>query len=58
MLNHVHFYLRQGSLISFDNNIRVEQYKVPVIKRDMTNNSQPVGNNAKLENIAEMTVDI
>ena len=33
-------------------------HKVFVVKRDMTDDTQPVSNNAKLEDIAKMTIDI
>lgn len=50
------FIRRTGFL--FHNDIRMGRHKVPVIKRDMTYDTQPVGDNAKLEDIAEMSIDI
>ena len=52
-LNHEHIYLRQGIGFLFDNDIRMRQHKFFVIKRDMSDNAQPVGDNAKFEDIAK-----
>ena len=42
----------------FDNDIRVRGHKVFVIERDMTDDAQSVGDNAKLEDTAKMLIDI
>ena len=43
----------EGVGFLFDNNIRMRRQKVFVIERDMTDDAQPIGDNAKLEDIAK-----
>ena len=53
------FIFVRGIGFLFDNDIRMRQHKFFVIKRDMSaDDAQPVSDNAKLEDIAEMTIDI
>lgn len=42
----------------FDDNIRIRCQNVFVIKRDMTDDTETIGNNTILKNIAKMTIDI
>ena len=42
----------------FDNYIWMRCHKVCIIKRDVADDAQSVGDNAKLEDIAKMTIDI
>lgn len=37
----------------FNNNVRMREHKVLVIKRDMPDDAEPIGDNAKLEDIAK-----
>ena len=57
-LNHEHTYLRQGIGALFDNDIWMRRHKVFVIKRYVANDAQSVGNNAELEDIAKIPIDI
>lgn len=50
--------LVRGVGFLFDNNVRVRCHKVFVIERDMADDAQPIGDNAKLEDIAKMSIDI
>ena len=50
--------LIRGVRFLFDNNIRMGRHKVFVVERDMTDNAQPIGDNAKFEDIAKMPIDI
>ncbi len=52
------FIFVRGAGFLFDNNIRMRRHKVFVIKRDMTDDAQPISDNAKFEDIAEMPIDI
>lgn len=42
----------------FYNNIRMRFYEILVVKGNMANNSKPVGDNAKLEDITKMSIDV
>ena len=42
----------------FNNDIRMRCHKVLVIKRDMTDDTRSIGDNAELEDITEMPIDI
>lgn len=50
--------LVRGIGFLFNNDVRMRCHKIFVIKRDVPDDTQPVGNNAKLEDIAEMPIDI
>ena len=52
------FIFVRGIGFLFDNDIRMRQHKFFVIKRDMSDNAQPVGDNAEFEDIAKMPIDI
>ena len=52
------FIFVRGIGFLFDNYIWMRCHKVFVIKRYMADDAQPVSDNAKLEDIAEMTIDI
>ena len=57
--NHEHTLSSSGGVrFLFDNNIRMGRHKVFVVERDMTDNAQPIGDNAKFEDIAKMPIDI
>ena len=42
----------------FYDNIRMRYYEILVVKGNMANNSKSVGDNAKLENITKMSIDV
>ena len=42
----------------FNGNVRMGRHKSFVIKSDMSDNSKTIGDDAKFEDITEMTVDV
>ena len=42
----------------FYDNIRMRYYEILFVKGNMANNSKSVGDNAKLENITKMSIDV
>src|SRR5699024_3432394 len=50
--------LIRGVRFLFYNNIRMGRQEVVVVERDMADNDQPIGDNAKLEDVAKMSIDI
>ena len=42
----------------FYDNIRMRYYEILVVKGNMANNSKSIGDNAKLENITKMSIDV
>lgn len=51
------FFVRRIRFL-FNSNIRMGCHKILLIKRDMTDDAETVGNNTKLKNIAKMSIDI
>lgn len=58
MLNRERFHLSLGIGFLFYHDVRMVSYKVFVIKRNIADDTENVGNNTKFENIAKMTIDI
>ena len=52
------FIFVRGIRSLFNNNIGMGQHKVLVIESDMTDDTETVGDNTKLEDIAKMSIDI
>lgn len=52
------FIFVRGIGFLFHNDVRMRGHKIFVIKRDMTNDAETIGNNAELEDIAKMSIDI
>lgn len=56
--SHGLFYLHQESPIFFPQQCQDAHSKILIVKGNMTNDTAPIGNNAKLEEIAKISINI